>query len=259
VGLLVSPQTGKAIVEIVILAVIFYVVLAFLRGTRGSGVLRGLSIFMAVAFIGLGVIIEVFRLGTLEVLYNYMMAVSLVAIIVLFQPELRRGFSRLGQNPFFSVFTKSRGGVVGEVVQAAGTLSKKRIGGIIAFQRKVALASIADAAIRLDADISAELLVTIFWPGSPLHDGAAVIQNGKVIAAGCVLPLSDSELLGRGLGMRHRAAVGVTEDTDAICVIVSEETGSISLAEKGALTQGLDEDSLRKALWEATTTAEIVA
>jgi diadenylate cyclase len=160
---------------------------------------------------------------------------------------------RLGQNPVFRVFLKPEYKVTNEIIKAVGTLSKNKIGALIAIEREVGLDNFIETGTRLSADVTSELICTVFWPGSPLHDGAVIIQEQKVIAAGCLLPLTENTELSKSIGTRHRAGIGLTEETDAIVIIVSEETGTISTGFKGVLNRNIDEKGLKKILDELST------
>ncbi|HHT9134837.1 MAG TPA: diadenylate cyclase CdaA [Candidatus Avalokitesvara rifleensis] len=238
----------KAAVEIFIIFLMLYFVLRFMQGTRGVGVMRGMVFVLVVATVILLLIVRSLQLYTVDWLLTEFVPMVTIPFIILFQPELRRALVRLGENPFLEIFFKGESPMLNEVVTAASALSKNRLGGLIAIERKVGLDHFVEAGTRLDANISSALINTIFWPGSPLHDGAVIIQEQKIVAAGCLLPLSDNPTMDKTFGTRHRAGLGITEETDAISIIVSEETGVISLAVKGQITSGLDENSLRKRL-----------
>ncbi len=238
----------KAAAEIFIIFLMLYFVLRFMQGTRGVGVMRGLVFVLVIATVMLLFIVRSLQLYTVDWLLTEFLPMITIPFIILFQPELRRALVRLGENPFLGLFFKGEAPMLDEVVEAASVLSRNRLGGIIAIERKVGLDHFVEAGTRVDANISSDLINTIFWPGSPLHDGAVIIQEQRIVAAGCLLPLSDSPTVDKTLGTRHRAGMGLTEETDAISIIVSEETGVISLAVKGQITSGLDEKGLRKTL-----------
>ncbi len=238
----------KAVAEIFIIFLMLYFVLRFMQGTRGVGVMRGLVFVLVIATVMLLFIVRSLQLYTVDWLLTEFLPMITIPFIILFQPELRRALVRLGENPFLGLFFKGEAPMLDEVVEAASVLSRNRLGGIIAIERKVGLDHFVEAGTRVDANISSDLINTIFWPGSPLHDGAVIIQEQRIVAAGCLLPLSDSPTVDKTLGTRHRAGMGLTEETDAISIIVSEETGVISLAVKGQITSGLDEKGLRKTL-----------
>lgn len=246
-------------VEVVILFFLVFGLLTFLRGTRGEGILKGLGAFLIFSFVGLLGIARVFQFERLEFLLDSIFRTSVIALVVIFQPELRRGLVKIVQIPFSEALPESR--VVEEVSNAAVRLAKLKVGALIALERQTGLKVFTENAVRLDAEVKAELLYIIFFPGSPLHDGAVVIQNGRIAAAGCLFPLTDNPEVSKALGTRHRAGIGLSEETDALVVICSEETGTISLAEGGRLHRDLDkeqlQDLLRKLYLQDETTGEV--
>jgi diadenylate cyclase len=233
-------------VEVVILFFLVFGLLTFLRGTRGEGILKGLGAFLIFSFVGLLGIARVFQFERLEFLLDSIFRTSIIALVIIFQPELRRGLVKIVQIPFAEALPESR--VVEEVSNAAARLAKLKVGALIALERQQSLKVFTENASRLDAEVKAELLYIIFFPGSPLHDGAVVIQNGRVAAAGCLFPLTDNPEVAKSLGTRHRAGIGLSEETDALVVICSEETGTISLAEGGRLHRDLDKEQLSQLL-----------
>lgn len=229
-------------VEVLILFLLVFGLLTFLRGTRGEGILKGLGAFLIFSFVGLLGIARVFNFERLEFLLDSIFKTSVIALVIIFQPELRRGLVKIVQIPFAEALPESR--VVEEVSNAAARLAKLKVGALIALERQTGLKVFTETAVRLDAEVKAELLYIIFFPGSPLHDGAVVIQQGRVAAAGCLFPLTDNPEVSKSLGTRHRAGIGLSEETDALVVICSEETGTISLAEGGRLHRDLDREQL---------------
>ncbi len=238
----------RAACEIFIIFVFVYLVLRFLRGTRGAGVLRGLSVMAALLVVIMLFVTRQFELDRLRWVMNNLVPVVLIPVIVLFQPEIRRALVRLGQNPLFNMFFRTRRGFTDELARAVTSMAENKIGGLIAIERQVGLSSYVERGVRLDCEVTAEMIKTIFWPGTPLHDGAIVIRRQRITAAGCLFPLSDNPTFSAVLGTRHRAGIGVTEESDAVVLIISEQTGRISLAVKGAIQQDLDERSLQRAL-----------
>lgn len=231
--------------------VIFALVYAFLRvleGTRGVGILRGLSIFLGVLVLLTIVVTQWFTLEAVNWVLTRLGPVVVVPMFILFQPEIRRALVRLGQNPLFNMFFRPHGSFTDELVDSVFSLSRDKIGGLIAIERQVGLSSYVERGVRLDAELTAELIKTVFWPGTPLHDGAVVISSQRVRAAGCLFPLTDNPRFSTELGTRHRAGIGISEESDAIAIIISEQTGEVSLAVKGAIQQDLDEAALRRAL-----------
>lgn len=238
----------RSVVEIAILFSVIYIALRFLRGTRGAGIFRGMALLIVVLFLVLYFISQQLELERINFLLARFLEIAVFGLIIIFQPELRRGLVRLGQTPIFGRLLRSGRTVIEEIENAVLRLARNRVGAIIVLQRDVRLAAYLEGGVKLDAEISAELIESIFYPGSSLHDGAAIIVNDRLAAAGCLLPLSENPRL--GLGTRHRAAVGVTEESDAIALVVSEETGTISLAVGGELERGLDKLTLKKRLRE---------
>jgi len=237
-----------AVVEILILATVMYLLLRFLRGSRGAVVLRGM-----ILLIGLSIGIVFLAASLLELehitwVFEKLAALFLVALVVIFQPELRRGLLRLGLNPVFRGLVRASSPAIDEIVEAASKMSARKVGALIAIQREVPLNSYIEGGTAMNAEITSELLQTIFHPGSALHDGAVVVQGRRISAAGCLFPLTENPELSKSLGTRHRAGLGLTEESDAVVVLVSEETGKLSIALDGKLQQGLSTDELRDQL-----------
>ena len=241
--------TPKDALEIALIAGLVYLAYRSLRGTRGARVVRGFILVLVTSFILLRILTEYLHMDRLKALYGQVVPWILVMAVILFQPELRRSLMRAGENPLLRFFLRhGASAFVDRIVRAATTLSRNRIGAIIAVERDSSLAALAEGGIVMDAELTSDLLTTIFWPGSPLHDMGVVIRGGRIAAAGCEFPLSHQSVLDPHLGTRHRAAVGLTEESDAVAIIVSEETGTISLAEGGRLETPLTPDQLRKRL-----------
>jgi len=241
-----KPQSWA---EILILAVAFFFILNFVRGTRGAGILKGIVFLFIVTFLGALFLAERFQLENIQRMLTWILSGSAIAIIVLFAPELRRGLSHLAQTRILSPFLRTQSsGIVDELANAAVKLSKNRIGALVAIERDVGLGEYVEHGCRIDAALTSELLESLFYPGSALHDGAVIVQHDRVAAAGCLLPLTDDTSLSKSMGTRHRAAIGISEETDAIALVVSEETGRISVAVKGKLTSDLNRESLEKLL-----------
>ncbi len=239
------PDFLVPLIEIGILWVTFYYLLKYIQGTRGAGVLRGLIFSLVLLFLVVMQVTEYFQLDRIQhILKNWFIPALVTAVIVIFQPELRRGLVRMGQNPLFAGVLKGDAVFIDEIVEAATLMSKDRTGALLAIEREVSLSGFLEGAVRIDADLTSELIETIFFTGSPLHDGAVIVQHGRVTAAGCLFPLTDNPDLAKTLGTRHRAAIGVTEESDCVAVIVSEETGRISIAVKGQLLADLDKATL---------------
>jgi len=230
-------------IQIVVLAVVYYYIMLFFRGTRGAQVLVGLGLLLAVS-IGLTQILSLDALNWLLRRFSVYLA---VALLVIFQPEIRRALAELGRQPVFVVPAERRT-AIDHLVHAALTLSEHRVGALIAVEREIGTRAIQETGTRIDARVAPELLASIFFPHTPLHDGGVIVRGNRITAAGCIFPLSQKAELHKTLGTRHRAAVGLTEETDAVVIVVSEETGNISVAYRGRLSRGLDEERLRRFL-----------
>lgn len=232
----------RPVLEILFIWGLLYWIIRFFQGTRAVQVLVGLLV-LAVIFN----IAKVLELYTINWVLTKLFAVGVVAFLIIFQPELRRALARMGQNTLFGAFLK-KGGTIDEVVQASEYLSRSKIGALVAIEREVGLKNYIESGLILDAKVSAEILITLFFPNAPTHDGGVIIQGERVAASGSLFPLSQDPHLSRALGTRHRAAVGLTEETDAVAVVVSEETGAISVSVYGKLTRNLDGEELRRVL-----------
>jgi len=238
------------LVDILVVALIIYQVLLLIRGTRAVQLVFGLAVLF-----GVYVVSRWLGLYTLQWLLSYVGLVVPIALLILFQPELRRIVEQLGRGGVSLVGLSPHGldreaaiRLINDVARAARILGSRKIGALIVFERRVGLQDVVDTGIRVDGVVTVQLLVTMFFPNTPLHDGALVIRGNRVMAAGCLLPLSERPGLNRAKGTRHRAALGITEDTDAVAVVVSEETGTISLAQEGRARRGLTEEELKVAL-----------
>jgi len=238
------------LVDILVVALIIYQVLLLIRGTRAVQLVFGLAVLF-----GVYVVSRWLGLYTLQWLLSYVGLVVPIALLILFQPELRRIVEQLGRGGVSLVGLSPHGldreaaiRLINDVARAARILGSRKIGALIVFERQVGLQDVVETGIRVDGIVSVQLLVTVFFPNTPLHDGALIIRGNRVMAAGCLLPLSERPGLNRAMGTRHRAALGITEDTDAVAVVVSEETGTISLAQEGRARRGLTEEELKVAL-----------
>ncbi len=236
--------TWTDLIDIAVVTILIYNLLLLIRGTRAVQMLLGLLLIFAVYQIA-----KFAHLRTLETIIANFFLFLPFAVIVLFQDQIRKGLANIGRNPLFSRSARGLGETsFHEVELAASTLASRRIGALIVFERLEGLRNFVENGIRLDARISFDLLVNIFTPDTPLHDGAVIIQGHRVAAASCFLPLSANPELSREIGSRHRAALGISEETDAVAVVVSEETGHVSLAIDGRLERNLDSNALRAAL-----------
>ncbi|WP_044641225.1 diadenylate cyclase CdaA [Risungbinella massiliensis] len=242
-------------VDIAIVSYIIYQLLKLLRGTRAVQLLQGISVVLLFWLFS-----YIFQLETVGWLLEEILSVGAIAVVVIFQPELRRALEQIGRG---GVFGRSRqvedqlvSKVVGEVSKTVAYLSKRKIGALIVLERQTGLTDYIETGISLQAHLSSELLRNIFLPNTPLHDGAVIVREQTIMAAGCYLPLSESPFITKDLGTRHRAGIGLSENSDAVIVIVSEETGAISLAIHGKLERALTEEGVISRLYEELKPAD---
>lgn len=240
-------------VEWLLIGLVVYWVLRFLRGTRGARMLKGIASVLVILYVLIRLVADTLGLQRLDLLYGKFLTVASVAVIVVFQPELRRALMRLGETRLFRGFNQQVGEEIGALVEAATFCSRRKIGALIAIERETGLGGIAESGTRLNAELTAALLNTIFWPNSPLHDLGVIVSGGRVTYAGVQFPLAESGDLEKELGSRHRAAVGMSQESDAVVLVVSEETGDISIAERGQLIRKLTPDGLRGLLGDLLT------
>ncbi len=239
----------RDILDIAIVTFVFYKLIVLIKGSRAEQLLKGLAVLLLATLIS-----DQLELNTINWLLRQLMTVGFFAIPVVFQPELRRGLEQLGRGRIFtrfSYFYKDSADfdiMIKELLKALNVFVKKKTGILIVIERKTGLKELVETGIKIDGKISAELLINIFMLRSPLHDGAVIMRGSQVLAAGCYLPLTENPGLSKELGTRHRAALGVSEASDAVSVMVSEETGVISLAVDGKLTRYLDEKTLKQML-----------
>lgn len=244
---LATNFTFRDALDIAVVTALIYWVLLLVRGTRAVQVMVGLVVLVALSMLA-----DLFQLLALRTILLFFLPSAPLIVVVLFQNDIRRGLARVGRGLFLrSVAARRESQMLEEVVRAAQTLSKRRIGALIVIERETVLDDQIEAGTPIDAVVSKELLSSIFQPPSPLHDGAALIQGGRLASAGCILPLTQRPDLPEGLGTRHRAAVGITEETDAVVVVVSEETAAISVVMAGEVLQDLDAPRLRGVLRDA--------
>lgn len=250
-GWLLERMTDpRSIIDILTVTIIFYWLLWVAQGTRALHLIRGILTLLALLLI-LG---NILNLSTLQWLLRAVSPALIVAVPVIFQPELRRAFEQLGhtsswlRNPFQTQDEPTVDRAIDEIVRAAAQLSRLRYGALMVIERETGLQDYVSKGVTLNADISRQLLINIFFPNSPLHDAAVIIQGDRILAASVVLPLTDNISASSQLGTRHRAAIGVTEESDALAVVVSEETGQMSVAHSGRLIRNLDQDRLRRVL-----------
>jgi diadenylate cyclase len=250
------PLRPIDLLDIAIVTVLIYQVLLLVRGTRAVQLALGIAVLVIVYIAS-----RILKLNTLQWVLSGLPVAIPLALLIIFQPELRRMLEQLGRGGVLATsFGPGLGReetirLVNDVARACRILSSRRTGALFVLERRTGLNDIIESGIKVDAHVSVQLLVTTFFPNTPLHDGAVVIRGDRLMAAGCLLPLSENPNLSRTLGTRHRAALGITEVTDAIAVAVSEETGGISLAQEGRLSRGLSEEELKVALLDLLTQA----
>jgi diadenylate cyclase len=232
-------------IEIALLAMAIYYGYLYFRGTRGAKVLTGLAIL----FISLTLVSQILNLTVVSWLLRSLTAFLAIALVVIFQPELRRALAELGSSQFFSSATQKKE-TIDVITDAVFELASKQTGALLAIERDTAIRSFAESGVSIDCEISQELLLTIFFPKTPLHDGGVIIRNDRIIAAACIFPVSQREDLDRTLGLRHRAGLGITEESDAIAIVVSEETGNISICHRGKIERGFKPGQFEKRLSE---------
>jgi diadenylate cyclase len=241
----------KISLELLVIGTFVYLFLRFLRGTRGAHMLRGIAFVLITLSVLVELLVGALHLDRLGFLYNRFLTFAFYAVIVAFQPELRRVLLQLGETRLFRGWSNELEQEIEELVEACVFLSRRKIGALIAIERETALGSLTEGATKLNADISAPLLNTIFWPNSPLHDMGVVIIQGRIMFAGVQFPLAEAGDLEKELGTRHRAAVGLSKEfIDAVVLVVSEETGDVSIAERGALIRKLSPEGLKGLLTE---------
>jgi diadenylate cyclase len=232
------------LIDVVVVAYLFYRLLVLMKGTRSVQIVFGLFLLFLVSFLAFW-----FRLEALRWLISNIATVGIIVLVIVFQPELRSALAQIGQTHLFRLFFKyEKDKTIDELVKTAVKLSQLRYGGLLVLGREIGLKDLIDTGKPINAVVSADLLVTIFTPYTPLHDGAAIIQGDYILAVACTLPLTANPRYGQLFGMRHKAAIGVTEESDAIAIAISEETGNISVAFKGVLYQDIDKTKLKETL-----------
>ncbi|MHB1769240.1 MAG: diadenylate cyclase CdaA [Phycisphaerae bacterium] len=240
--------------ELALIGVVVYWMLEFLRGTRGARLIKGVALFLIIAY-------TIIKLGgnklpQVEFLFSRLLVFTSFAIVVVFQPELRRALIRLGETRFFRPGSSASRRLIDSLCQTAEYCSRNRIGALIAVEREVGLGALLEQGTILNADTTSELLNTIFWPGSMLHDMGVVIREGRIAAAGVQFPLAEGVEVSPEMGARHRAALGLSQESDAIIIVVSEETGIISIAQRGEFVRELTGEQLRERLTNALQKSE---
>lgn len=242
----------KDIIDVGIVSFIIYKMILLVRGTRAVQLLKGIFVLVAVWALSTW-----FNLYTLKWLMNQMFTFGIVTVLIIFQPELRRVLEQLGRGKLFArSYLLDRDAMseqIDGVIKAVRFMSDRKIGALIVFERSTGLSELVESGIRMESKITSELLINIFTPNTPLHDGAVIIRGNQIMAAGCYLPLSENPFISKELGTRHRAAIGVSEVTDAVSVTVSEETGQVSLSLGGMIVRDINEESLISKLFDELT------
>jgi diadenylate cyclase len=231
--------------ELVLIALVVWCVMRFLRGTRGARLVKGVAMLLVTVYVVIRLLPEDLGWERIEFLYRNFLLFAFVAVVVAFQPELRRALIQIGQARLFRTSSTEVEETVDALVDSAAYLSRNKIGALIAIERSVGLGGIIESGTVIDSRLTPSLLNTIFYPGTALHDMGVIVREGRMIAAGCQLPLAESDDVDPSLGSRHRAALGLSQETDALVLVVSEETGRVSLAYEGQLHIGLEGDNLR--------------
>ena len=240
-----AQDNWRSAIEVFILAVVIYYGYLYFRGTRGAKVLTG----MALIFLSLILVSQLLQLVVISWLMRSLTAFMAIALVVIFQPELRRALAELGSHHIFSGASQSRE-TVETITDVIFELSNRQLGALIAMERDITLRQFVESGVNIDCDLSPELIVTIFYPKTPLHDGGLILHNDRILAAACIFPVSQREDLDRNLGLRHRAGLGITEESDAIALVVSEETGIVSICHRGKIERNFEPDTFRKRLSE---------
>ena len=239
-----SYDPAVVVVELFLIGVVVWWLLRFLRGTRGARLVKGVGVILVTVFIVIRLLPEDLGWERIEFLYRNFLIFAFVGIVVAFQPELRRVLIQVGQTKFFRSPLDRVRAMIGALLDSTAYLSRNKIGAVLAIERSVGLGAIEDAGTAIDAELTSGLLNSIFYPGSALHDMGVIIRDGRIAAAGCQFPLAESDEVDASLGSRHRAALGLAKDSDAIVLVVSEETGRVSVACEGQLYLGLSPEAL---------------
>src|SRR5580692_8856894 len=241
----VISRNWRSVIEISILWVFIYYAYLYFRGTRGAKVLTG----FALTFLTLTLVAQMLHLEVINWIISTLTAFLAIALVVIFQPELRRALAALGSHYVFSVAHQSRE-TLEILTETVFELSNRQFGALIAIEREIDIRAFAESGVNIDCNLSQELILTIFQPKTPLHDGGLVIRNDRILAAACIFPVSQREDLDRSLGLRHRAGLGISDESDAIAIVVSEETGIVSICHRGRIERNFDPESLKRRLGE---------
>lgn len=237
------------LLDVAIVAYLFYKLSGLLRETRAGTLIKGIILVLIFAWIS-----NLLQLNTINYLLRNLTQFGIMALIVVFQPELRRTLEKVGKTNFSNLFTSEKNDVealAAKIASAASAMSSRRIGALIVLEKGVKISDIVRTGTEIDAKVSSELLVNIFIPNTPLHDGAVIIREDRILAAGCILPLTQNEALSQEFGTRHRAALGLSESSDAVVIVVSEETGKISFTSNGNMSRNYTEETLKKMIVKA--------
>lgn len=238
-------RNWRSVIEVSILWVFLYYAYLYFRGTRGAKVLTG----FALIFLTLTLVAQMLHLEVINWIISTLTAFLAIALVVIFQPELRRALAALGSHYVFAAAHQSRE-TIEVLIEAVFELSNRQFGALIAIERETDIRVFAESGVNIDCELSKELILTIFQPKTPLHDGGLIVRNDRILAAACIFPVSQREDLDRSLGLRHRAGLGISDESDAIALIVSEETGIVSICHRGRLERNFDPESLKRRLGE---------
>src|SRR5256712_1547435 len=238
-------KSWRSIFEIILLSVVIYYGYLYFRGTRGAKVLTGL----AIVFLTLTLISQLLNLVVIGWIIRSFSVFLAVALVVIFQPELRRALAELGGHPIFSLTSEKRE-TVHDIAEAITQLANKQFGALLAIERDTSIRVYEETGVTLDGEFSVELMLTLFHPKAALHDGGVIVRNGRIASAACIFPVSQRETLDRSLGLRHRAGLGITEESDAIAIVVSEETGGISICHRRRIERNFTPETFRQRIGE---------
>ncbi len=254
----VNYNPFELVIELLIIGVVVGWVMRFLRGTRGARLVKGAALLLGTVYIVILMLPSELGWHRIKFLYGNFLLFTFVAVVVAFQPEIRRAFIHLGQASLFRGPSQVVTSMIDALTESCAYLARNKIGAIVAIERTVGLGALSESGIELEAQLTASLLNTIFYPGTALHDMGVIVREGRIAAAGCQFPLAESEEVDPSLGSRHRAALGLTKESDAAVIVVSEETGQISLALEGQLYVGLELENLRGMLLSLLAPAKVV-
>jgi diadenylate cyclase len=243
-----SYNPWVVLVQLLLIGVVIWLIMRFLRGTRGARLVKGAALLLAIIFIVIRLLPKDDEWKRVEFLYGNFLLFAFFAVLVAFQPELRRALISIGQARLFRGKQGEIADMIDELILSSSYFSRNKIGAIIAIERSVGLGALIETGTRIDSRVTADLLNTIFYPGTPLHDMGVIIHDRRIAAAGCQFPMAESEEVDPALGSRHRAALGLANDSDAVVLVVSEETGRVSLAYEGQLIIGIEQENVRKIL-----------